>query len=117
MVTKEHDRLEEARTGAAAWKKWGPHLSERKWGTVREDYSETGQRASDQGTPKLLHLLRRQLQGGMPDGLRPDDELGASHQTGWTGAVASLIQLFGNLDAETLLAAGKSGAFTRGTSQ
>jgi hypothetical protein len=105
----------------------------------------------------LLHVLRRQLQGGMPDGLRPDDELfevakeiadrlagiflkdasgrrpvyggtktfqedphwrdyvlfyeyfhgdngaglGASHQTGWTGAVASLIQLFGILDAES----------------
>ncbi len=43
--------------------------------------------------------------------------LGASHQTGWTGAVASLIQLFGELDADTLLAAGKSGAFTRGTSR
>ena len=43
--------------------------------------------------------------------------LGASHQTGWTGAVASLIQLFGMLDADTLLAAGKSGAFTRGTSR
>ena len=42
MLTKEHDRLEEARTGTAAWKKWGPYLSERQWGTVREDYSETG---------------------------------------------------------------------------
>ena len=43
--------------------------------------------------------------------------LGASHQTGWTGAVASLIQLFGRLDADKLLAAGKAGAFTRGTSK
>ena len=42
MPTTEHDRLEEARTGTAAWKKWGPYLSERQWGTVREDYSETG---------------------------------------------------------------------------
>ncbi len=42
MATKEHARLEEARTGTAAWKKWGPYLSERQWGTVREDYSETG---------------------------------------------------------------------------
>ena len=42
MPTKEHARLEEARTGTAAWKKWGPYLSERQWGTVREDYSETG---------------------------------------------------------------------------
>jgi hypothetical protein len=42
MATKEHARLEEARTGVAAWKKWGPYLSERQWGTVREDYSESG---------------------------------------------------------------------------
>ncbi|HEY6616199.1 MAG TPA: hypothetical protein VIZ32_16820 [Vicinamibacterales bacterium] len=42
MVTKEHARLEEARVGTAAWKKWGPYLSERQWGTVREDYSESG---------------------------------------------------------------------------
>src|SRR4051812_18517132 len=41
--------------------------------------------------------------------------LGASHQTGWTGAVAKLIQLFGLLDAQQLLAAGKDAAFTNGT--
>jgi hypothetical protein len=41
MATKEHARLEEARAGIA-WKKWGPYLSERQWGTVREDYSESG---------------------------------------------------------------------------
>ena len=35
-------RLEEARTGAAAWRRWGTYLSERAWGTVREDYSEWG---------------------------------------------------------------------------
>src|SRR3954452_746414 len=40
--TPEHVRLEEARTGEAPWKKWGPYLSERQWGTVREDYSESG---------------------------------------------------------------------------
>ncbi len=33
-----------------------------------------GQRDPDQGAPELLHVLRRQLQGGMPDGLRQDDE-------------------------------------------
>ncbi len=42
MATNEHNRLEEARTGTAAWKKWGPYLSERQWGTVREDYSHDG---------------------------------------------------------------------------
>ena len=40
--TAEQLRLDEARTGKAAWKKWGPYLSERQWGTVREDYSEDG---------------------------------------------------------------------------
>ena len=41
-MTNEQRRLDEARTGTAAWKKWGPYLSERQWGTVREDYSENG---------------------------------------------------------------------------
>ncbi len=40
--TPEHRRLEEARTGRAPWKNWGPYLSERQWGTVREDYSDGG---------------------------------------------------------------------------
>jgi hypothetical protein len=41
-MTAEHDRLEEARGQKAPWRKWGPYLSERQWGTVREDYSEGG---------------------------------------------------------------------------
>ena len=40
--TAEHARLEDARTGRAPWKAWGPYLSERQWGTVREDYSGNG---------------------------------------------------------------------------
>ena len=35
----EQTRLTEDREGKASWKKWGPYLSERQWGTVREDYS------------------------------------------------------------------------------
>ena len=38
----EHGRLEEARTEDVPWKKWGPYLADRQWGTVREDYSENG---------------------------------------------------------------------------
>ena len=38
----ELTRLQEDREGRAAWKKWGPYLSERPWGTVREDYSSNG---------------------------------------------------------------------------
>src|SRR6187549_2911565 len=41
-MAAEHERLEEARTQQVSWKKWGPYLSERQWGTVREDYSEGG---------------------------------------------------------------------------
>jgi hypothetical protein len=39
---REEERLEEARALQLPWKKWGPYLSERQWGTVREDYSESG---------------------------------------------------------------------------
>jgi hypothetical protein len=38
----EHQRLQQCRDQGVAWKKWGPYLSERQWGTVREDYSEGG---------------------------------------------------------------------------
>jgi hypothetical protein len=40
-MTQESRRLQEAREGIA-WRKWGPYLSERQWGTVREDYSKDG---------------------------------------------------------------------------
>lgn len=40
--TPEHQRLQEAESRQANWKRWGPYLSERQWGTVREDYSEWG---------------------------------------------------------------------------
>ncbi len=40
--TAEQDRLDQARERGIPWKKWGPYLSERQWGTVREDYSESG---------------------------------------------------------------------------
>ena len=45
----EQKRLNEAREAHIPWKKWGPYLSERQWGTVREDYSDRRQRL------ELLH--------------------------------------------------------------
>src|SRR5579863_6230961 len=39
---KEQARMEESRLRRANWNRWGPYLSERAWGTVREDYSATG---------------------------------------------------------------------------
>jgi len=41
-MTGEASRLEEAREKSVPWRQWGPYLSERQWGTVREDYSEDG---------------------------------------------------------------------------
>jgi hypothetical protein len=41
-MTVEQDRLDEVGKQGASWMHWGPYLSERQWGTVREDYSEGG---------------------------------------------------------------------------
>ena len=40
--TSEQERLTAARERGVPWRTWGPYLSERQWGTVREDYSDTG---------------------------------------------------------------------------
>jgi len=41
-MTAEHDRLERDRLGHEPWRRWGPYVSDRQWGTVREDYSADG---------------------------------------------------------------------------
>ena len=41
-MTEEEKRLQESRQRTRHWKRWGPYLSERAWGTVREDYSPYG---------------------------------------------------------------------------
>ena len=41
-MTSEEQRLEDSRDRRAHWNRWGPYLSERAWGTVREDYSAGG---------------------------------------------------------------------------
>jgi hypothetical protein len=59
----EQQRLAEAREQRIPWKKWGPYLSERQWGTVREDYSEDGNAwdyfSHDQGAPAHITGARR----------------------------------------------------------
>ena len=42
MSKQEQKRLEEQKSEKKDWLKWGPYLSERQWGTVREDYSAHG---------------------------------------------------------------------------
>src|SRR5216117_1002019 len=43
MESAEQRRLHEDATRQRNWKRWGPYLSNRQWGTVREDYSATGE--------------------------------------------------------------------------
>ncbi len=42
-MTREQFRLKQSRERAEHWKRWGPYVSERAWGTVREDYSPWGE--------------------------------------------------------------------------
>lgn len=41
-IPSEKRRLNESNEGERSWRLWGPYLSERQWGTVREDYSKDG---------------------------------------------------------------------------
>ena len=41
-ISTERQRLASDRAGKENWRRWGPDLSERKWGTVREDFSAWG---------------------------------------------------------------------------
>jgi len=42
VLDPERERLHQAVTAGVPWRRWGPYLSERAWGTVREDYSDDG---------------------------------------------------------------------------
>jgi hypothetical protein len=57
--TAERSRLQEARDQGNPWRLWGPYLSERQWGTVREDYSDNGDAwnyfAHDQARSRAYH--------------------------------------------------------------
>ena len=54
----EQKRLNEAREAHIPWKKWGPYLSERQWGTVREDYSDDGNAWDYSARPGALARLQ-----------------------------------------------------------
>ena len=72
MATAEQRRLEEARDQDVPWRKWGPYLSERQWGTVREDYSQTGNAwdyfPHDQARSRAYHWGEDGLAGLSDDG-------------------------------------------------
>jgi hypothetical protein len=70
VKTAEQRRLDEVREKGVPWKLWGPYLSERQWGTVHEDYSESGDAwnyfTHDQARSRAYHWGEDGL-GGLSD--------------------------------------------------
>ena len=52
--TAEHERLADSLARRADWKNWGPYVAERAWGTVREDYSASGDAVSTAGLHRIV---------------------------------------------------------------
>jgi len=73
-MTAEHQRLLEADTDQKPWRRFGPYLSERQWGTVREDYSATGDAwnytTHDQARSRAYRWGEEGLAGICDDGQR-----------------------------------------------
>ena len=94
-------RLGEARTAKAPWKKWGPYLSERQWGTVREDYSSDGNAwdyfTHDQARSRAYHWG----EDGLAGILRRPADVCASSLALWNGQDPILKErLFGLTNSE-----------------
>jgi hypothetical protein len=70
----EEKRLRDARDAGVPWRKWGPYLSERQWGTVREDYSNNGDAWSyfshDQARSRAYRWGEDGLAGFCDNGMR-----------------------------------------------
>ena len=99
-MTPEARRLEEARQPDTPWKRWGPYLSERQWGTVREDYSPGGDAwgflSHDQARSRAYRWGEDGLAGISDDGQRLCFALAL-----WNGADPILKErLFGLTNAE-----------------
>jgi len=98
--TREHARLGEIREHGVAWRKWGPYLSERQWGTVREDRSRTGDAwnncSHDQARSRAYRWGEDGIAGISDDGLRLCFALAL-----WNGRDAILKErLFGLTNSE-----------------
>ena len=113
MVSAEQLRLDEAGTDGIPWRRWGPYLSERQRGTLREDYGSgdntwsyfSHEQVSDPHWRDLV-LFYEYFHGDNGAGI------GASHRSGWTGTVALGLLLFGGISAGALRTGGR-GAIMR----
>jgi hypothetical protein len=99
--TQESARLGEVRAGKVPWRKWGPYLSERQWGTVREDYSQDGNAwdyfGHDQARSRAYHWGEDGLAG-----ISDDRQLLCFSVALWNGKDAILKErLFGLTNSES----------------
>src|SRR4029079_11859675 len=96
----EQSRLQEDLEGRAPWKKWGPYLSERQWGTVREDYSANGDAWNTCAQDNAQYRAYRWGEDGLA-GLSDDRQLLCFALALWNGRDPILKErLFGLTNSE-----------------
>ena len=96
----EYHRLDEARTEDVPWPKWGPYLSERQWGTVREDYSPNGDAWNYFTHDEARSRIYRWGEDGIA-GISDDQQLLCFSLALWNGADPILKErLFGLTNSE-----------------
>ncbi|MDX2474277.1 MAG: glucosidase [Candidatus Krumholzibacteria bacterium] len=94
-ISAEQKRLREARDQGIAWKKWGPYLSERQWGTVREDYGTDGNAWDHFPHSQSVARAYRSGEDGLA-GISDDRQLLCFSVAVWNGADPMLKErLFG----------------------
>jgi hypothetical protein len=94
-MNPEHLRLEQDRLQQANWRKWGPYLSERQWGTVREDYSTNGDAWSYLGHEAARSKAYRWGEDGLA-GISDEDQILCLSLALWNGVDPILKErLFG----------------------
>src|ERR1700758_5226945 len=99
-MTAEERRLQEAREQSVPWRKWGPYLSERQWGTVREDYSSSGDAWSYFTHDQARSRAYRWGEDGLA-GISDDRQLLCFALTVWNGQDPILKErLFGLTNSE-----------------
>src|SRR6516225_2570609 len=101
MATQEQVRQQEAREQQVPWMKWGPYLSERQWGTVREDYSPGGNAWDDFSHDQARSRAYRWGEDGLA-GLADDQQQLCFALALWNGQDALLKErLFGLTNSES----------------
>jgi hypothetical protein len=103
----EFQRLNEARDARVLWRKWGPYLSERQWGTVREDYSESGDAWNHFSHDQARSRAYRWGEDGLA-GISDDRQLLCFALALWNGRDPITMHFFATTTAGQVIEAGKA---------